>query len=106
MSRMAHAVSLSCSPLSHTCSSLPKSHIGVAHSGASSFYFSKRAPVTHLNTSAPRIQVKIANTLKPTKKPEPNPLVEPSVQNMLTLTPPNGYLPLLFLQNCITIILG
>ncbi len=61
---MAHAVSLSCSPPSHPRSSLLKSHIGVVNSGASGFYSSKRAPVTHLNTSAPRIQVKIANGTK------------------------------------------
>ena len=61
---MAHAVSLSCSPPHHPSSSLPKSHLGVADSGASGFYFSKNAPVTHLNTSAPRIQVKIANSIK------------------------------------------
>ena len=61
---MAHAVSLSCSPPHHSSSSLPKSHLGVVDSGASSFYFSKNAPVTHLNTSAPHIQVKIANGIK------------------------------------------
>ncbi len=61
---MAHPVSLSCSPPHHPSSSLPKSHLSVADSGASGFYFSKNAPVTHLNTSAPRIQVKIANSIK------------------------------------------
>ncbi len=61
---MAHTVSLSCSPPPHPSSSLPKSHIGVVNSGASSIYFSKNAPITHLNTSAPRIQVKIANGTK------------------------------------------
>jgi hypothetical protein len=61
---MAHAVSLSCSPSPHPASSLPKSHIGVVDSGASGIYFSKKAPVTHLITSAPRIRVKIANGTK------------------------------------------
>jgi hypothetical protein len=63
---MAHAVSLSCSPPHHLSSSLPKSHLGVVDSGANSFYFSKNAPVTHLNTSAPHIQVTIANGIKST----------------------------------------
>ena len=61
---MAHPVSLSCSPPHQPSSSLPKSHLGVVDSGASGFYFSKNAPVTHLNTSTPRIQVKIANGIK------------------------------------------
>ena len=61
---MAHAVSLSCSPPHHPSSSLPESHLCDVDSGASGFYFSKNASVTHLNTSAPRIQVKIANGIK------------------------------------------
>ena len=61
---MAHAVSLSCSPPHHPSSSLPKSHLGVVDSSASGFYFSKNDPATHLNTSAPSIQVKIANGIK------------------------------------------
>jgi hypothetical protein len=61
---MAHTVSLSCSPPHHPSSSLPKPHLGVVDSGTSGFYFSKNAPVTHLNTSAPCKQVKIANGIK------------------------------------------
>jgi hypothetical protein len=63
---MAHAVSLSCSPPLYSTSSLPKSHLGVANSGASSHIFSKNAPAIHLNTSAPRIKVSIANGIKST----------------------------------------
>jgi hypothetical protein len=63
---MAHAVSLSCSPRLHSTSSLPKSHFGVANSGASGFFFSKNAPIAHLNTSIPCIQVRITNGIKST----------------------------------------
>jgi hypothetical protein len=63
---MAHDVSFSYSPPLHPTFPLPKSHLGVANSGASGFYFSKNAPVTHLNTSTPHIQVRIANGIKST----------------------------------------
>ncbi len=59
--KLAFAVSLSCSPPISNPSNLPVNYTGVTDTRASGIYFTKHAPVSHRNTSAPSIHVGTAD---------------------------------------------